>query len=82
MSATNEPHKSVEMAGACAGHDHDLVHELSNRLEFIGKHDQHVKNAEGNQELQSFWADLKTQELKTVGQLKGLIAHEIQRDCF
>ena len=66
----------------CADHDHDLIHELSRRLDNLWRYDQYLANAEWRDELRHFWADLKTQELRNVQRLKEMIASEIQNHCF
>ena len=43
----------------CADHDHDLVHELSKRLDALWRYDQYIANAEGHAFLEEFWRDLK-----------------------
>lgn len=65
-----------------ADHDHDLVHELSKRLDALWRYDQCIANADGHAELQKFWRDLKKQDQKNVDALKSLIASEIKNDCF
>ncbi len=66
----------------CADHDHDLVHELSRRLDALWRYDQYIANAEGHAFLQEFWTDLKFQDQEAVKRLKELIAEEIKKDCF
>ena len=40
-------------------HDHDLIHELSKRLDALWRYDQYISNASSDEELQDFWHDLK-----------------------
>jgi hypothetical protein len=63
-------------------HDHDLIHELSKRLDALWRYDQYVANAEGDSELQAFWRSMKEQERENVGLLKQFIAKHIEMDCF
>jgi GH15 family glucan-1,4-alpha-glucosidase len=63
-------------------HDHDLVHELSKRLDALWRMDQYAANAEGKPELQEFWKQVKQTERKTVERLKQLIAEEVRASCF
>jgi hypothetical protein len=63
-------------------HDHDLVHELSTRLDALWRYDQFIANAEDKQHLQEFWRELKRQDRSVVDQLKQLIAEEVRGDCF
>ena len=77
--------KQLEHIGessGCADHDHDLVHELSKRLDAIWRYDQCIANAESKPDIQNFWRDLKKQERKNIDQLKQLIAGEIEHGCF
>ena len=70
-----------ETQGA-ADHDHDMIHELSKRLDALWRYDQYIANADGQRELQSFWRDLKMQEQKNVQRLKALIAEHCRNECF
>jgi hypothetical protein len=63
-------------------HDHDLVHELSKRLDAIWRFDQYIANADGKADIQAFWRHLKDQEIRNVDRMKELIAREIAEGCF
>lgn len=66
----------------CADHDHDLVHELSRRLDAVWRYDQYIANAEWRDGPRQFWEEVKFQELENIRRLKELIAEEIRNDCF
>jgi hypothetical protein len=70
-----------ETQGA-ADHDHDLIHELSKRLDALWRYDQYIANAAEDSQLQRFWTDLKAQEQKNVGKLKEFVAKHCEKDCF
>ncbi len=77
--------KQMEHLGetcGCADHDHDLVHELSMRLDALWRFDQRIANADGRRELQDFWRQLKRQEKQTIDRLKQLIVQEVKSNCF
>jgi hypothetical protein len=77
--------KRMKHFGDSAGmayHDHDLVHELSKRLDCLWRCDQYIANAEGHDELQDFWETIKEQEKHNVDRLRSLIRGEIDRGCF
>lgn len=77
--------KQLEHVGETRGmadHDHDLVHELSKRLDAVWRYDQCIANADGRPELQKFWRGLKQQDQKNVETLKSLIGQEIDKNCF
>jgi hypothetical protein len=77
--------KQIEHLGetcGCADHDHDLVHELSKRLDALWRYDQRIANAVGHAALQAFWRDLKRQDQKNIERLKQLIREEIEKNCF
>ena len=77
--------KSMKHIGDSAGmadHDHDLVHELSKRLDCLWRCDQYIANAEGHEALRDFWETVKEQEKHNVNRLRLLIRGEIDRDCF
>ena len=63
-------------------HDHDLIHELSKRLDAVWRFDQYIANADGKPEVQEFWRQLKQEEGRTVDRLKQLIAEEVKANCF
>lgn len=70
-----------ETQGA-ADHDHDMIHELSKRLDALWRMDQYIANAEGQINLQNFWRELKRQEQQNVDRLKKLVAEHCASDCF
>lgn len=63
-------------------HDHDLVHELSRRLDCVWRYDQYIANADALPELQAFWRRVKSEELASITQLKKLIKEHAQKNCF
>ena len=81
IATTKEVAHIGESQGA-ANHDHDMVHELSKRLDSLWRYDQYVVNAEGHTELQNFWRKLKEQDQENVRQLKAMIAEHCKNDCF
>jgi len=70
-----------ESSGA-ADHDHDMIHELSKRLDALWRYDQYIANAEGQRDLQSFWQMVKMQEHENVRRLKDMIKEHCRQDCF
>jgi hypothetical protein len=77
--------KELEHMGdnpGCLNHDHDLIHELSRRLDALWRYDQYIANAEGHAFLQEFWSELQAQDRENVRRLKELIAEEIKKGCF
>ena len=77
--------KATEHIGETAGaknHDHDLVHDLSRRLDALWRYDQYIVNAEDIEPVKAFWKKVKVQEQENVRELKSLIAEHIQKDCF
>jgi len=83
VSATTE--KEYEHIGetrGCEDHDHDLVHELSRRLDGVWRYDQYIANADGREDLQKFWRSVKVQEQENIQQLKKLLVQHVQSNCF
>ena len=70
-----------ESQGA-ADHDHDMIHELSKRLDALWRYDQYIANADGQSDLQSFWRTLKMQEQENVRGLKEMIKEHCLKECF
>jgi hypothetical protein len=65
-----------------ADHDHDMIQELSQRLDSVWRLDQYIANADGDMELQNFWQDVLIQEKRNVQRLKELIKEHCAKDCF
>lgn len=65
-----------------ADHDHDMIHELSKRLDSLWRLDQYIANAEQQPDLQNLWRDLKEQEKTNIQRLKKLVAEHCERNCF
>lgn len=72
----------IGITQGAADHDHDMVHELSKRLDALWRYDQYIANAEGIDELQTFWRELKEQDQKNISRLKEIIAEHCAKDCF
>lgn len=81
LAAEKEMAHIGESSGA-ADHDHDMVHELSKRLDAYWRYDQYIANAESDPDLQRFWRVLKTQELDNIEQLKRFISSHCEVGCF
>jgi hypothetical protein len=81
MSFTLEYEHVGETAG-CSDHDHDLIAELSRRLDNLWRYDQYIANAEWRDALRQFWMDAKAMEQQAISRLKQLIAQEVRNGCF
>ncbi|HEX5444621.1 MAG TPA: hypothetical protein VFW87_12355 [Pirellulales bacterium] len=82
MATLQETHEHVGETQGISNHDHDLLQDLSRRLDALWRYDQYIANADGKPDLQNCWRDLKRQEISTVDRLKQLIAEEVRQDCF
>lgn len=80
--AAEKEYTHIGETSGCCDHDHDLVHELSRRLDAMWRYDQYVANAEGNSELQDFWREVKSQETNNIERLKKLMKKEMEKGCF
>ena len=74
--------KHIGESSGCADHDHDLIHELSKRLDSLWRYDQFIANAESKPALQTLWRDLKRQDMDNIERVKQMIADEIRQNCF
>jgi uncharacterized protein YeeX (DUF496 family) len=63
-------------------HDHDLVHELSRRLDCLWRYDQYISNAMEHRELKQFWQNIKSEEQRNIYLLKTLIKKHVRNHCF
>jgi len=80
--AAEKEFKHIGETMGCADHDHDLVQDLSKRLDALWRYDQYIANADGKASIQSLWRKLKKQEQENIKELKGLIGEEIKAGCF
>jgi hypothetical protein len=80
--AAEKEYEHIGETPGCADHDHDLVHELSKKLDALWRYDQYIANAEGCPNVQTLWRDFKRQGQADVQRLKKMIAEEIQKGCF
>jgi hypothetical protein len=77
--------KELEHIGETCGiadHDHDLIHDLSKRLDALWRYDQYIANAAVRPALQNLWRDLKNQEIDNVQRMKQVIIDEVRQNCF
>jgi hypothetical protein len=81
LAAEKELEHIGETCG-CADHDHDLIHDLSKRLDAVWRYDQYIANASGKPGLQALWRDLKQQELANIQRVKQIMAEEIRKNDF
>jgi len=81
LAAEQELKHLGETAG-CKDHDHDLVHELSRRLDALWRFDQYIANASDRPELRQIWEKMKQQEQDNIDTLKAMVRQEIQEGCF
>jgi hypothetical protein len=79
---SNQEMKHLGETHRCADHDHDLVHELSRRLDSLWRCDQYIANANWRDDLRQFWEQFKAQEQRNVDRLKELICDEVKNNCF
>ncbi len=62
--------------------DHDLVQELSKRLDAACTYAERIAQAEDDPELQAVWCDLEAQEQANIRRLKELICHRVDEGVF
>lgn len=81
LAAEKEMAHIGETQGA-ADHDHDVIHDLSKRLDALWRYDQYIANAGNHPELQAFWRDVRQQELANIERLKTIVKEHCAKDCF
>ncbi len=77
--------KEVEHLGESQGvkdHDHDMIHDLSRRLDALWRYDQYIANASEYKPVQEFWRKVKEQEKENIVELKKLLAEHIRLGDF
>ena len=63
-------------------HAHDLIHELSLRLNCLRRYDQYIANASGQPEIQEFWRESKCRLQLSLDQLNELIRNHVNFHMF
>lgn len=58
--------------------DHDLIHELSRRLDSLSRFDQYISNAQQHPTLKDFWCNMRRQEHQNIQLLKEMLAEEMR----
>lgn len=66
----------------CKNHDHDIIHELSRRLDALWRYDQYIVNANGHSEIEDFWIKVKAQEQRNIQTLKTLLERQVQENSL
>ncbi len=80
--AARKEYQHMGETPGCSDRDHDMIHELSKKLDALWRYDQYIANAEGYPEVQALWRDFKRQDQTDVTRLKALIAVEIKKGSF
>jgi len=81
-SEEQKAHSHIGETKAIRNHDHDLIHDLSQRLDSVWRYDQYIANAEDAPKVQALWQEIKDQELKNCEKLKGLIREHVRNNDF
>ena len=77
--------KEVEHIGETRGaqdHDHDMIHELSRRLDALWRYDQYISNASEYEQIRDYWVKVKNQEVENIKELKSILSDHIKNACF
>jgi len=83
MSATDiQKDDLVGTTKAIRDHDHDMIHDLSKRLDAVWRYDQYIENANKFPDLQRFWRESKQGEIQATERLKELIREHVRKDNF
>lgn len=77
--------KAVEHLGesrVMQNHDHDMVHEMSRKLDALWRYDQYIANAGSHLDLRALWQRMKEQDMENVAELRQLMRNHIEHNCF
>ncbi len=78
--AAEKAYEHIGESHICPDYVHDLIHEMSRRLDALWRYDQYLANAETHAFVQDFWSTLQQQERENIRQLKDLLANEMQKE--
>jgi hypothetical protein len=79
-TAVENEYSHIGESRGCEDHVHDLIHELSRRLDALWRLDQYAANAEGHAFVQELWRNLKYQEQENIKELKRLLVEEMPKE--
>ena len=84
MSEVKKAEQHIGKTKGIRNHDHDLIHELSVRLDAVWRYDQYIANADDEKapHAKALWEDIKGQDLKTIERLKELIRDHVRKNDF
>ncbi len=82
MTTVEEKERNQSALLADKNNDHDLVNELSKRLDAACEYGERIANAEDDPELQAIWRDLEHQEQDNIRRLKEVIIDRIDKGVF
>jgi hypothetical protein len=82
MTVAEKATKHIGESKGAADHDHDMIHELSKRLDAVWRYDQYISNAGDDEELKKLWCDFKVEEQESVTRLKAVIQRHVKEGCF
>jgi hypothetical protein len=63
-------------------HDHDLVNELSKRLDAVCQYAENIAHSKDDPELEKVWRELEQQEQLNIRKLKEMIVKRIDKGVF
>ncbi len=84
MAESTQAEEHLGETKGIRNHDHDLIHELSVRLDAVWRYDQYIANAaqENSPQVRELWKDIKGQDLQTIERLKELIREHVRKNDF
>ena len=82
MTIAEQTTKHIGESKGVADHDHDMIHELSKRLDAVWRYDQYISNAGDDKELKQLWSDFKVAEQENVTRLKSVMQRHFEEGCF
>lgn len=77
--ANDKAEKHIGETMGLPNHVHDLVHDLSTRLDAVWRYNQYMENAnkDTSKKEMKLWSDLLKSELKTVERLKVILHKQL-----
>ena len=82
MTVAERTTKHIGESKGAADHDHDMIHELSKRLDAVWRYDQYISNAGDDKELKKLWSEFKAEDQTNVTLLKEAIQRHVTEGCF
>lgn len=62
--------------------DHDLIHQLSEKLDSLWRYDEYIKNAKDCKECKKLWEECRKKDMELIEAIKEEVKRHIKSGMF